>query len=151
MQPAPSQTRSQLGLACVARIAGDESLGPHDRRLLIGCVLTYANLDESDAREFDKIMEGLDDEGVQIVKMSMTEFWRREGLEKGRSEGLAEGRSEGRSEGAQDLVMQLLVRRFGELSDKTLRRLRAIVSPEELANLAERVYQVDSLEELGLA
>lgn len=47
--------------------------------------------------------------------------------------------------------MQLLVRRFGELSDKTLRRLRAIVSPEELANLAERVYQVDSLEELGLA
>ncbi len=139
MKPSRGQTRSQLGLACVLQIAGDSRIGTRDRRLLVGCVLTYASLEDDDAQEFDRIMAGLDDEGVQNVRMSMTQRWRREGLE------------QGRADGARDLVKRMLARRFGKLSAESQRRLSAIVSSEDLARLAEKVYQVETLEELGLA
>ncbi len=69
------------------------------------------------------------------MRMTMTERWRREG----------------RTEGARDLVLDLLGQRFGSLSQEVQRRVAAIASPEELSRLAKRVYQVESLEELGLA
>ena len=114
-------------------------------------MLTYTDLEDDDAAEFDKIMAELEDEEVQDVRMSMTERWRREGLEQGKKEGREEGREEGHAEGARDVVIRLLSKRFGSLSAQVQRRLAAISSTEELSRLAERMYQVETLEELGLA
>ena len=102
-------------------------------------MFTYADFEDEDAREFDRITAELGIQDVRDVRMSMTERWRREGLE------------EGRAEGTRDLVLRLLRQRFGELSAEARRRVGAIASAEELGRLAEKVYQVESLEELGLA
>ncbi len=72
----------------------------------------------------------------------MTERWRRQDVE----QGLEQGRDRIR-----DLLLRMLGQRFGSLSQGVQRRVAAIASAEELSRLAERVYQVDSLEELGLA
>ena len=159
MRPAKGQRRSQLGLECVHRIANEPSLSPDHRRLLLGWVLTYADLEDDDAEEFDRIVAELEDEEVQDVRMSMTERWRRQGLEQGkkegkaegRMEGKAEGRMEGKAEGVRELLVRLLGQRFGSVSSEVLGRIGAMTSVEELSGLAERVYQVDSLDELGLA
>ena len=73
---------------------------------------------------------------------SMVEWWRKQGLEQGREQSRAEG---------QRVVIQLLKERFGSLSSEARRRISKIESTEELTRLAARVYQVHSLEELGLA
>ncbi len=48
-------------------------------------------------------------------------------------------------------MLRLLGQRFGNLTSEARRRVAAIASAEELSRLGERVYQVESLEELGLA
>ena len=73
------------------------------------------------------------------MRTSMIEWWQEEGLEKGRKEG------------QRDIVLRLLRERFGSLSSEARRRVSNIESAEELTRLAARVYQVQSLEELGLA
>jgi hypothetical protein len=50
-----------------------------------------------------------------------------------------------------DLVLHLLSQRFGTPSEQVRRRISAITSSQELTRLAERLVQVDSAEELGLA
>ncbi len=86
---------------------------------------------------------------------SMLEWWRRQGREQGHEQGIEQGieqgREQGRTEGQRDLVLRLLKERFGGLSSEVRRRVSAIESTEELTRLAARVYQVHSLEELGLA
>jgi hypothetical protein len=62
----------------------------------------------------------------------------------------AEGREEGREEGKRELLLEQLERRFGPLSKTTVKRVHAISSSEELSNLAARVLDAPSLEELGL-
>jgi flagellar biosynthesis/type III secretory pathway protein FliH len=67
------------------------------------------------------------------------------GYEKGLQEGLQEGLETMRS-----LVMRLVSRRFGRPSLATASRIEAIRSQQELARLAERVNEVESLTDLGL-
>ena len=42
-----------------------------------------------EALEFDKILAELDDDEVREMKMSMAEWWKKEGLEEGRKQGEA--------------------------------------------------------------
>ena len=155
MQTARGQPRSKLGLECVARIAAETTLSRREHDLLLACVLTYAGFDDDDAQIFDKITTALEDEEVQTVKMSMTERWHKEGLEKGRELGLEQGKElgleQGRAEGIRDMVLRLLSQRFGALSSEARRRIAAITSADELGKLAESVYAADSLKDLGLA
>jgi len=62
-----------------------------------------------------------------------------------------EGKEEGKKEGMQDLVLRLLANRFGQISERIRDRVRTITSAEELTQLADRVTQANSLQELGLA
>lgn len=139
MRPAKGQSRPQLGLECMRRIVSAGSLSRSERELLAECVFRYADLQHQQAREFDMILAETEDEEVRAMRTSMIEWWQKEGLEKGRKEG------------QRDIVLRLLRERFGSLSSKARRRVSDIESAEELARLAARVYQVQSLEELGLA
>ena len=64
--------------------------------------------------------------------------------------GRTEGLEEGRKEGMQSLVLDLLAARFGRLSQRIQRRVKAITSGEELRKLAGRIAKASSLKELGL-
>ena len=151
MRPARGQSRSELGLACLGRIAAARGLSDQQSLLLFKCVFMYIRLEPQEAREFDKILAELQDDEVRAMKMSMAEWWQKEGLEKGLARGLEKGREEGRAEGIRELVLRLLGQRFGSLSAEARRRVSSMASAEELSRLAERVYQAESLEELGLA
>lgn len=65
-----------------------------------------------------------------------------------------QGREEGRQEALQALLPAVLAhieQRFGSLSEETRRRVEAIDSVEEMADLLKRVLSASSLAELGLA
>ncbi len=146
MRPSKGQSRSQLGLVCLRQIVRAPGLSDQERQLLSQCVFTYIRLEPREAREFATIMAELEDEEVRAMKkVSMVEWWQ----EQGREEGLQEGRKEAR-ESIRNLLLRLLGQRFGSLSSEVQSRVAAITSAEELSGLAERVYQVESLEELGL-
>jgi predicted transposase/invertase (TIGR01784 family) len=78
-----------------------------------------------------------------------TEQWKQEGLEKGRQEGWQQGRQE-EVEGTREVLLQVLEQRFGPLSQEVRRRLDAIGSSKELAELIARVGSGSSLADLGL-
>jgi len=81
----------------------------------------------------------------------MVMTWADEMKAKGREEGLQTGLKKGRLQGMRALVLHLLSQRFGAPSEQVRRRVSAIRSSQELTRLAERLVQVDSAEELGLA
>lgn len=70
-------------------------------------------------------------------------------IEEGEVRGRAEGQAEGRAEGRQQVLLNLLRAKFGELSPASEDRLRTR-SIEELDALALRLLHAQSLEELGL-
>ena len=134
-RPAKGQSRPQLGLACLRRIVHARDLTQAEREPLFKCVLRYAPLGESQIREFDKMLAEAEEEEVRTMATTMFDWWRKQG----------------RTEGQRDLVLQLLKERFGSLSSDVRRKVSAIESTDELTQLASRLYQVKSLEELGLA
>ena len=76
--------------------------------------------------------------------------WTREWKDLGRQE----GREEERHKTLQALcpaVLAQLEQRFGSLSEDTRRRVEAIDSAEELAELLKKLWSASSLAELGLA
>jgi len=63
----------------------------------------------------------------------------------------AAAKAEGRQEGRQEVALALLERRYGPLSARARRKVKAISSVEELTGLASRALAGASLAELGLA
>jgi len=97
--------------------------------------------------------------------MDWTRQWKQEGLEEGRKEGREEGHKEGREEGHKEgreegrkevreelrkTLLRNLEARFGPLPDEAWRRVEAISSFQELAELGFRAGAASSLTELGL-
>ena len=76
--------------------------------------------------------------------------WTREWKDKGREEGRQEGRQE-TLKGLRPAVLAQLEQRFGPLTEDARRRIEAIDSVEEMADLLKRVLSASSLAELGLA
>jgi len=61
-----------------------------------------------------------------------------------------EGLEKGREQGQRELLLHLLTRRFGPLTEATRQRVQALTSSEELSRLAERALDSRSLDGLGL-
>ncbi len=139
MRPAKGQSRPQLGLTCVRRIAASPDLSRSEMGLLFRCVWTYGRFEDDQAKEFDRIMAEIEDEEVQEMKMSMAEWWKKEGLE--------EGRKEGRKQGETSLLKRQLRRRFDELPKWIDQRLEQ-ASRQELEGWAERVLDAKRLEDV---
>ncbi|MGE0494271.1 MAG: transposase [Vulcanimicrobiota bacterium] len=74
---------------------------------------------------------------------------RQEGRAEGRQEGRAEGRQEGQLEGARQMVVSLLVGRFGALPKALEASLAAVTELDELRGLALRAAQIECLEEFS--
>ncbi len=75
------------------------------------------------------------------------------GLEQGLEKGLKQGLEQGLERGAERLrttLLRQLGQLFGEVSPKVRKRIEAIGSLDELGGLADRILEVESIEELGL-
>lgn len=149
MRPAKGQSRAQLGLACVRRIADASSdLDRREQNLLFRYVWVCGRFEGKDAEEFDTILAELDDDDeVEEMKMSMMEFWTREARAEARKEALAEGMEKGRKEGEASLLKRLLRRRFDQLPRWIDQRLKK-ASRRELEAWAERVLDAKRLEDV---
>ncbi len=131
MRPARGQSRPQLGLGCVRRIAAASGLPGHEQNLLFQCVWMYGQFEDDEAVEFDKIMAELEDEEIREMKMSMAEWWKKEG----------------RKEGEASLLKRLLKRRFEQLPSWIDQRLEQ-ASRQELEGWADRVLDAERLEDV---
>ncbi len=135
MRPARGQSRARLGLSCVRRIAAAKELGRRKQDLLFRCVWTYGRFNDHEAQEFDKVIADLEDEEVQEMKMSMAEWWKKEGWEAGLKHGEA------------SMLKRLLSRRFDQLPKWIDQRLEQ-ASPQELKSWADRVFDAERLEDV---
>ena len=139
MRPEGLGSRGELAMACLRRVASAGGLDEARRHLLLNFVRTYVRLDEEAAREYEKLLHEPRNQEVEAMVMTWAEEVEAKGLKKGRLQGM------------RDLVLHLLSQRFGAPSETVRRRVSAITSSQELTRLAERLVQVDSPEELGLA
>jgi hypothetical protein len=150
MNPKGFSSRAELAIACLRRILKAADLDEARRYLLLNFVQTYVELDEEMLPEYDDLLRKADGQEVQEMMMTWADRMKEEGREEGHKEGREEGHKEGREEGMQNLVLHLLGERFGRLSERIRRRVKAITSGDELRKLASRIPKGSSLKELGL-
>lgn len=76
-----------------------------------------------------------------------TREWREQGIQEGRREGRNEGLQEGLVEGERMVLLRLLVRKFGPLSDAQCHRLQS-ADAETVLDWSERVLTATSIDEV---
>ena len=147
--------RVRLKLELLRRIAGAK-MGGLQRSLLINCVETYLQLTGREAAEFD-IQRARDSPEVETMELTWADQIEAKGIEKGRERGIEEGREKGIEEGLErglerlrQTVLRQLGQRFGSVSPAQRRRLEAIRSLDELGAIADRIWEVQAIGELGL-
>ena len=138
MRPRSGDLRELRG-ACLARIAGARRLSDSLRFRLFECVANYLELGGGAEEEFEALRPAEAGEETRTMARTLRQALIEEGMQQGEQEGMRK------------VLRRQLERRFGPLSQGVSSRLDAIRSTEELEGLAERVIQVRSLAELGLA
>ena len=92
------------------------------------------------------VLETLFREELEMLKgASIIDEW----IEQGVAKGMAEGMARGRAVAARQMLLRLMRRRFGELPASAVTRVES-ETPEWCEEMAERVMEAKSLEELGL-
>lgn len=124
-------------LACLRPVAR-APLDDAARFLLVNCIETYVQLDETAREEYERLLANESTKEVADMESTWADTIEAKGLEKGRVEGM------------RSVIEDLLERRFGELSPRSRRRLAAIDSADGLSDLAGRVLDARSLRDLGL-
>jgi len=147
-------SRARLKLECLRRIA-DAEVDEARRYLLVNCVQSYLELDETEEKEYQSMLAKTPNRDVAEMEMTwgdrLIAQGRTEGERLGRTEGERLGRAEGERRGMKQVLLHLLAQRFGALPAVVVRRVGAIDSTRELNRLTERILTAHSLEELGLA
>jgi hypothetical protein len=143
-----SWSRAELKLECLRRIAGSEVAGVR-KQILVNWVETYVELTERDAAEFRRLLELEGNEEVKAMELTWLGKAEARGIEMGMSQGI-ETATRQAVERMRRVVLQLLSQRFGTTPVAVRRKVEAIDSFEPLAELAEKVLVVPSIDELGL-
>jgi hypothetical protein len=147
------RSRAQHKIECLRRIAAADLPANH-RYLLGNWVQTYLQLKGRQAEEYDRLRNLGVNREVKAMQMTWAERMEAEYTRKGIEQGLAEGLAEGLGKGIEALrgvVLRLLKQRFGPVPETVRSKVEAIQEIEPLSHLAERVYEVDSIDEMGLS
>lgn len=128
-------------LACLRPVAR-APLDDAARFLLVNCIETYVQLDDTAREEYERLLANEPTKEVAEMEMTWADTIEAKGLEK--------GLEKGRMDGMRSVIEDLLERRFGELSPRSRKRLAAIDSADGLSDLAGRVLDARSLRDLGL-
>ena len=110
-------------------------------RLLLNLIKTYFKLDPGEEESFQQLLSRPEYREVQEMELT----WEEEMLEKGREQ----GRLSGLIEGKRETLKHQLTKKFGTIPDKTMARIEALDSLEELDRYLERVLTAESLEAMG--
>lgn len=135
-------SRAEQKIECLRRVAAADL--PGRSRLVLGnWIETYIQLDERDAAEYDRLRSLEVNEEVKTMEMTWAERMELQGVEK--------GIVAGKLQALRQVVVRLLGRRFGPVPETVQRKVEAIDSMESLGSLAEKVLEVESIEEMGLS
>ena len=108
------------------------------------------NLREADitqTRFYQQVLEIGRIEGLQIGRTEGLQLGRTEGLQLGRTEGLQIGREEGTQQGEANMVIRLLTRRCGNLSNALQEKVRSLSIPQ-LESLGEALLDFQDISDL---
>ena len=143
-------SKVDLRLACEKRLAKDP-VDEHIRHLLLSCISTYAGLNPSQMKEYQKkllrpenkeaLTMHLDSEerGIKKGIKKGLEKGLEQGIEKGLEQGIEKGLEQGRKEGLRLAVLRTFTVRFGELSAVLLVRLEQVEKVKPLNDLLDLV------------
>ncbi len=140
--------RVRLKLELLRKIAA-ATIGESERFLLTNCVETYLQLTGREAREYFELRHAQENPEIEAMEMTWADRMEMQYLQKGREQGLEKGLEKG-LERLRRTVLRLLGQRFGEVSPTVRGRIEAIGSLDEMGGLADRILEVESIEELGL-
>ena len=145
--------RVEHKIECLRRLA-DADLDEARRFLLLNIIETYLDLTKQDQQRYNRELAHQPNEEVKAMQLTWEQKHyfrgREEGLSEGREEGIAEGREEGRIVGSKETLIRQIEHRLGPLSKGWRRRIDAIVDRETLEDLATRLLDASSLDDLGL-
>jgi len=136
----PKDRVAWLGAEALRRIQA-APLSDQQRFLLGECVQAYLPLDETQQREFERLVASEPYRGVQ----AMNTTWYEKGIEQGITKGIEQGMEKGQREA----LRKVLEARFSPLSAGTLKKL-AQLPMDRLLALLEKALTADSLRDLGL-
>jgi hypothetical protein len=146
-------SRAEQKIECLRRIAAAELSG--SRRWLLGnWVETYLQLRGRDAAEYERLRDLAVNQEVKAMEMTWAERMEAEYTRKGIETGLERGIEKGIEKGIaalRQVVLRLLDRRFGSVPETVRRKVEAIDAMEPLADLAEKVLEVRSIDDMGLS
>jgi predicted transposase YdaD len=111
------------------------------RWLLGNWVETYLQLDPRDLAEYDRLREIASNLEVRAMELTWAEQMELKGVEKGIEKGI---------EALHRVVLRLLNQRFGAIPETVQRKVEAIDSMDSLSNLATKVFEVESIDDMGL-
>lgn len=132
-------------LACMRPLAHAD-LDDARKFLLANFIATYVQLDEPEQEEYEVLLRNEENREVAV----MAELTLTTNADRLVQKGYETGERAGREQGQRDLLLRQLTHRFGPLPEATRQRVQALASPEELQELAERVLDAKSLDDLGL-
>jgi hypothetical protein len=151
-----SWSRAKLKLECLRRIATSDVAGLR-KQVLVDWVETYVQLTAQDAAELQRLLDLEGNEEIKAMELTWLGQAEARGMEKGIEKGLKKGIAQGAETATQQAVERMrrvvfrqIEQRFGAVPAKVRRKVEAIDSLEPLADLAEKVFVVDSVGELGL-
>jgi len=136
--------RARLKLEALRKIAGAQ-VRESERLLLINCVETYLTLNGSEAEEYASLRGAQEPPEIETMELTWADQIEAKGIKKGRESGLLES-----ADRLRRTVIRLIGQRFGKVPTPLEERLAAIRSVDELSAIADRILEVQSIEELGL-
>ena len=136
----PKEKIAWLGAEALRRVI-EAPLEERKRFLLGECVQAYLQMDESQQREYDRLLEAKPYQGVKAMNLTV--------FEKGEISGIQKGRQEGRQEGQREMLRDQMEDKFGELPREILDQLGKL-PVERLYPLSRAILRANSLDDLGL-
>ncbi|HEV7669168.1 MAG TPA: hypothetical protein VGS22_11620 [Thermoanaerobaculia bacterium] len=155
--------RARVKFEALKKIA-NAHIGEHHRLLLLNCVETYLPLKGRDAEEYASLASARRSPEMKAMQMTWADRIEAKGVEKGLSTGLEKGRKQGLKLGLEKgieqgslaaadrlrrTVVRLLRQRFGRVPAPLRKRLAAIRTVDELGAIADRIFEVQSIDELA--
>ena len=145
--------RPRLKLALLKKIAS-APLGEAKKFLLTNCVETYLQLAGREAKVYAALRAAEATPEVEAMELTwadrMQAQYEQAGLQRGMEKGMERGMERG-VERLRTTLLRLIGQRFGAVSPATRQRIEEISSLDELGGFADRILEVKSIEELGLA
>lgn len=135
-------SRAEHKMECLRRIATNR-LEPDRSWLLVNWVGTYLQFKGRDAAAFERLLDLPANREVKAMQMTWAEQME--------AKYEAKYTRKGSLEALRRVVLRLLDRRFGQVPETVRRRVEAIDSTEPLNELAEKVLEARSIEEMGLS